>query len=66
MKHMEDKEDTRAKLICLTKKGKELISKLIPIVEKVDDNFFGSLKKSDHSSLIGILNGLVPVVNSLG
>ncbi len=59
IKRAEHKEDTRAKTIGLTKKGKELIAKLIPIVEKIDADFFGVLKKSDQRSLIGVLNNLM-------
>lgn len=60
VKRIEHKEDTRAKAVYLTKKGRELISKLIPIVEKIDDDFFGVLKKNDQKSLINVLNNLIP------
>lgn len=56
---LEHKIDTRTKTVSLTKKGKELITKLIPIVENIDENFFGVVKKSDCRSLIGILHNLV-------
>lgn len=59
VKRMEHKEDTRAKSVLLTKKGKELVSKLIPIVEKIDEDFFGVVKKTDRQSLINVLNNLV-------
>lgn len=59
VKRMENKEDTRAKSVSLTKKGKQLISKLIPIVEKIDEDFFGAIKKAEQQSLICILNNLV-------
>lgn len=59
VKRVEHKEDTRAKIVYLTKKGKELISKLIPIVEKIDEDFFGVLKKTEHQSLIKVLNNLI-------
>jgi DNA-binding MarR family transcriptional regulator len=59
VKRMEHKVDTRAKSVSLTKKGRELISKLIPIVEKIDEDFFGVLKKVDQQSLIKILNNLI-------
>lgn len=59
VKRMEHKEDTRAKAVHLTKKGKELISKLVPIVEKMDDDFFRVIKKADRLSLINVLNNLV-------
>ena len=59
VKRMEHKEDTRAKSVHLTKKGKELVSRLIPIVEKIDEDFFGVVKKTDQKSLIDILNNIV-------
>ena len=59
VKRMEHKEDTRVKAVYLTKKGKQLISKLIPIVEKIDEVFFGVLMKRDQQSLINVLNNLI-------
>ena len=59
VKRFEHHEDTRAKSVHLTKKGRELISKLVPIVEKVDEDFFGVMKKSDRTLLITFLNKLV-------
>jgi DNA-binding MarR family transcriptional regulator len=59
VKRLEHKEDTRAKSVLLTEKGKELVSKLIPIVEKIDDGFFSVVKKTDRLSLINVLNKLV-------
>ncbi|MEO8402545.1 MAG: MarR family winged helix-turn-helix transcriptional regulator [Gammaproteobacteria bacterium] len=66
VKRMEHKEDTRAKAVYLTRKGKELISKLIPIVEKIDANFFGILKKNDQQSLINVLNNLISKMDVSG
>lgn len=63
VKRLEHKEDTRAKSVLLTKKGKELVSKLIPIVEKIDDDFFGVVKKTERLSLINVLNNLVSNVD---
>lgn len=51
--------DTRAKSVYLTKKGKELISKLIPIIENIDAVFFSAIKKSERTSLLNHLNDLV-------
>ncbi len=65
VERMEHKEDTRAKAVSLTKKGKKLISKLIPIVEKIDEEFFGVLKKNDRRSLIYNLNNLIKGKNIL-
>ncbi|SRR5579883_304687 len=59
VKRAEHEEDTRAKSVHLTKKGKELIAKLVPIVEKIDEDFFGILKKSHRESLLTCLNDLV-------
>ena len=59
VKRMEHKEDTRAKAVYLTKRGKVLISKLIPIIEKIDADFFGILKNNDQQSLINVLNNLI-------
>lgn len=59
VKRMEHAEDTRAKTVSLTKKGKDLISRLIPIVEKIDANFFGVVKKAEQRTLIKMLNTLV-------
>lgn len=59
VKRREHKKDTRAKAVYLTKKGRELISKLIPIVEKIDENFFGVLKKNDQEYLIHVFNNLI-------
>ncbi len=61
VKRIEHKQDTRAKSVHLTKKGKAIASKLVPIVEKVDEIFFGSIKKSDRQSLIGIFNNLTKI-----
>lgn len=54
----EHKIDTRAKMVVLTDKGRELIGKLIPLVEAIDTDFFGKVSKEDEQSLIKILNKL--------
>lgn len=59
IKRIAHKEDTRAKSIFLTKKGKEFISKLIPVIEKVDEDFFATLKKNKRQSFIKTLNQIV-------
>ena len=59
VKRMEDKTDTRAKAVYLTKKGKDLISKLIPLVEAVDRDFFGVVKREEQRALMGILNNMI-------
>lgn len=50
IKRLENQEDTRSKSVHLTKKGKALSSKLVPLVEKADKQFFGLIKKSHHLS----------------
>jgi DNA-binding MarR family transcriptional regulator len=59
VKRIEHEEDTRAKSVILTNKGMALITKLIPIVEKIDADFFGTIKKNDQQLLINMLNNLV-------
>lgn len=59
VKRAEHKVDTRAKSVCLTKEGKKFISKLVPIIEKIDSEFFGVLKKENQSELTYILEALV-------
>ena len=65
VKRQEHHKDTRAKSVSLTKKGKMLIVKLVPIVEAIDTAFFGVLKKNKQQSLIDILNELIitPIVD---
>jgi DNA-binding MarR family transcriptional regulator len=63
VKRIEHKIDTRAKTVYLTKKGRELISKLVPLVEKIDADFFGILKKSNQRLLIDVLNTLISETN---
>ena len=40
--------DTRAKLVLLTKSGKILITKLIPIVEGIDHEFFAQISQEEQ------------------
>ena len=53
---MEHQKDTRAKSVSLTKKGIDLIYKLVPIVKQIDAQFFGRVPEGDQRSLIRILN----------
>lgn len=55
----EHKEDTRAKSVDLTNKGKVLASKLVPIIEKIDSKFFGMLSTANQRALVNILADLV-------
>ncbi len=52
-------KDTRAKSVHLTAKGKSLTSKLVPIVEKIDEKFFGVVGKKDQQQLINLLDNLI-------
>ncbi len=55
---IEHKKDTRAKSVFLTEKGKTLVHKLVPIVEKMDATFFGRVPEKDQKLLISQLNQL--------
>lgn len=59
IKRSEHKEDTRAKSVYLTAKGKALASKLVPIVEKIDHDFFGVISSVNQRSFVQILADLV-------
>lgn len=65
IKRSEHQQDTRAKSVHLTKKGRTLALKLVPIVEKVDASFFDVINKSDQQSLINILSNLVSNIDTL-
>ncbi len=52
---IEHKTDTRAKSVSVTPKGKDLVRKLVPIVEEIDSVFFAKASTSDQKSLIRIL-----------
>lgn len=52
--------DTRAKSVTLTDKGKDIVYKLVPIVEKIDADFFGKLPDHNQKSLIQLLRALIP------
>lgn len=52
---MEHGIDTRAKSVSLTKKGKEMVCTLVPIVEAIDGGFFGKASDKEQKSLVRIL-----------
>lgn len=54
----ENLKDTRVKTVSLTPNGKTLAQQLVPIVEKIDEDFFGSLTPEKRKSLLEILNHL--------
>ena len=58
VRRTESKVDSRAKHVFLTKKGKSLIRKLIPIVENADQCFFNSIKERERVVLLKILGNL--------
>ncbi len=60
----ENQEDTRAKSVQLTKLGVALASELIPIVEGVDENFFGKILKKQEKDLIMTLRKLTAIEDS--
>jgi DNA-binding MarR family transcriptional regulator len=59
IKRMEHKSDTRAKSVQLTAKGKAMASKLVPIIERVDEEFFALVGSKNQQSLVRILGELV-------
>ncbi len=59
----ENQEDTRAKSVQLTKLGMDLASKLVPIIEGVDEDFFAKLPKKQENDLIVILRKLTVIEN---
>lgn len=59
---IEHEIDTRAKKVSLTPKGKDLVRKLVPIVEEIDAAFFAKTSASEQKSLIRILGKLAAEV----
>jgi DNA-binding MarR family transcriptional regulator len=55
----ESQKDTRAKWVHLTPQGKSLVSKLIPVVEGIDAEFFGKIPQRDQQNFIQILGNLM-------
>ena len=55
----EHHEDTRSKTVQLTYQGGELARKLVPLVEKVDADYFAELGKEREKELIMALQRLV-------
>lgn len=58
IRRKEDPKDTRVKTVLLTPKGKKLISQLIPVVEGIDEAFFGHISTPQQKNLLGILEQL--------
>lgn len=59
IKRAEHEKDTRAKSVHLTEKGKSLASKLVPVVEKIDERFFGVIDEKSQRQLINLLNDII-------
>lgn len=55
----ESAKDSRAKCSRLTEKGKTMATKLVPLVEKIDADFFGRVDAQDQQSLRYILAKMV-------
>lgn len=64
IKRAEHKDDTRAKSVHLTTEGKTMASKLVPIVEKIDEEFFGVMSRTNQQFLINILADLVSKIET--
>lgn len=58
IKRMEHEKDIRAKSVHLTAKGRAMTFKLVPIVEKIDQDFFSILSRTQQRSFITILGKL--------
>ena len=48
VKRKEHSRDTRAKAVILNKKGEEILQKAIPLVEQIDEFFFGKLNNDEE------------------
>lgn len=55
----EHTRDLRAKSVTLTDAGKQLIGILVPLVEGIDERFFGELSAPDQRDLISSLHTIV-------
>jgi len=53
------KEDERSKLPHITKSGVQLIEKSIPLVESIDEKFFGTLKQTNIKKWVDICHALL-------
>ena len=47
VKRKEHSKDTRAKAVILSKKGEEILQKAVPLVEQIDEVFFGKLDRDE-------------------
>ena len=56
---VEHETDLRAKNVSLTDDGKKMIQALVPIVEAIDEKFFGTVQNIEKERLIDILGKLI-------
>lgn len=54
----EHESDTRAKVLLLTEKGREIVNQAVAEVEKIDQSFFGKLSDEKRVELFKILTVL--------
>ncbi|MFK7824517.1 MAG: MarR family winged helix-turn-helix transcriptional regulator [Oligoflexales bacterium] len=66
VKRKEHEKDTRVKVVLITKKGLKKISALIPVIESIDERFFGTLSEQHRSYLISAFRSLVDAEESEG
>ncbi|MCH9753750.1 MAG: MarR family winged helix-turn-helix transcriptional regulator [Alphaproteobacteria bacterium] len=55
---IEDKKDTRAKNVSLTKKGKKLVHILVPIIEDIDQAFFSQTSQKEKEVFMNAMKKL--------
>ena len=48
VKRKEHSRDTRAKAVTLNKKGEEVLQKAVPLIEQIDELFFGKLDDDEE------------------
>ena len=48
VKRKEHSRDTRAKAVTLNKKGEEILQKAVPLIEQIDEFFFGKLDNDEE------------------
>ena len=48
VKRKEHSRDTRAKAVTLNKKGEEVLQKTVPLIEQIDEFFFGKLDNDEE------------------
>ena len=58
VERLEHEIDSRAKSVFLTESGRALIHQLVPLVESVDEVFFGTVSRADQLRLISLLGQL--------